>query len=115
MDIDRMQKVFESGDATVEMRSGSNLASFVFHDYIKSGDGVALTFNPASGRLTNYTVTTYLDYPDDNMSVNSRFSVLPDGTSYIEEQILVLARGQLQLKATNFAHKKAGQCAPVKN
>jgi hypothetical protein len=108
-DAARMQEAFQSGKASVEKSSGTNLASLVFRDYLKSGDKVTFAFDTAAKKLTNYAVATYLDTPDEAVSVDARFGALADGTSFVEETVLVLASKQLQIRTTNFAHQKISQ------
>ncbi|MBI4889527.1 MAG: hypothetical protein HY821_02810 [Acidobacteria bacterium] len=97
-----LQQAQKSGKATLDKAAGT----LVFNDYVKSGDKVAFAFDPAARKLRTFSVNTYLDGPQDVVTVNARFSSLPDGTSYVDESVLTSASKQLKIKTTNFDYKK---------
>jgi len=104
-DAAAMQAAVKAGKASVDKES----SSLVFNDYAKSGDKVTLSFDPAARKLRAFDVATYLDNPQDQVSLSARFSSLPDGTNFLEETLLDAKAKNIQIKTTNFEHKKAGQ------
>jgi hypothetical protein len=56
--------------------------AIVIHDYVKPGDQLILTLDPAMKTLQQVEVQTYLSSASDPVSITVRFSALPDGTSY---------------------------------
>jgi hypothetical protein len=108
-DAAQLQQASQAGKASLDKSSGGTLASLVFNDYAKPGDKVTFTFDTAAKKLRNFNVATYLDGPEDAVGVDARFSSLQDGTNYVEEAVLTSKSKQLQIRKTNFDHKKAGQ------
>ncbi len=97
-----LQQAQASGKATLDKAEGT----LVFNDYAKPGDKVTFAFDPAARRLRSFSVSTYLDGPEDKVGMDARFSSLADGTNFVEESILTSASKQLKIKTTNFGHKK---------
>ncbi len=59
-----------------------------FTDYIKPGDLLAVDLDAAANRLVGISVNTYLDTPDDAVTLNVGFATLPDGTNYTAQTTL---------------------------
>jgi hypothetical protein len=101
-DPQALQAAFAAGKAMIEPASGT----LVFNDYIKPGDKFSITFDRATKKLVGFAVATYIDEPKDGVSVNSRFSALADGTSFIEQSTLDANAKKLQIVTTNFGYQK---------
>jgi len=99
-----MQEAFAKGNAQL-----SSAGALVFHDYFKPGDNLTITFDLATKKVVSFAVATYLDQPKDVVTVDARFSSLPDGTNFLEESVLNATAKQIQIKKTNSGyHKLAG-------
>lgn len=106
-DPQAMQAAFQSGKAAI-----NPAGSLTFAGYAKPGDSVTITFDPAAMRLRDVKVNSYLDSqqdPEDKVTLEIRFSNLPDGASFAEETLLIAAAKQIQIKTTSFGHHKAGR------
>jgi hypothetical protein len=99
-----MQAAFQVGKATLNPASGE----LVFSDYAKPGDKVTLTFDVATKKLRSFSVMTYLDEPKDTVTMDARFSSLPDGTNFVEQSVLDASAKQIQITTTNFGYQKVG-------
>ena len=99
-----MQAAFQSGKANADAASGT----LTFTDYAKPGDKVTVTFDAASKKLRSFAVSTYLDSPADAVTLDARFSSLADGTNFMSESVLNATAKKIQIKTTNFGHRKAG-------
>jgi len=97
-----MQAAFQAGKAALDKESGE----LVFHDYVKTGDTFLLRFDPAVKKLRGINVATYLDTPDDAVTLSATFSSLADGTNYLEQSVLKGTAKQIQITTTNFGHHK---------
>jgi hypothetical protein len=105
-DPEKMKAAFQNGAAGLERSSGGEEASLVFHNYVQSGDQLSLTFDTAAKKLRSYDVKTYLDDPEDVVTLSVLFKSLPDGTNYMSDTVLESAGKQLQIKMVNVGHKK---------
>jgi hypothetical protein len=65
-------------------------------------------FDLAAKKLKSFQVATYLDEQEDAVSLVASFSSLADGTNFLEQSVLDAKAKQIQIKTTNFGHKKAG-------
>jgi hypothetical protein len=73
----------------VALRPGQGgVVRLEFTDYIKPGDLLAVDVDAAGNRLVGISVNTYLDTPDDAVTLNVGFATLPDGTSYTAQTTL---------------------------
>jgi hypothetical protein len=102
-----LQAAQQAGKASLD-RDGA-LASLIFSDYAKPGDKVTFTFDTAAKKLRSFDVATYLDGPEDVVSLNANLSSLPDGINFVEQVDLKSTKKQLEIKTTNFDYKKIGQ------
>ena len=100
-----MQAAFQAGKASLDKAN----ASLVFHDFVKPGDQMALAFDPVGKKLRSLTVASFLDSPEDQVTLSAGFSSLADGTNFLQETVLIAKAKQIQIKTTNFDHKKLGQ------
>ena len=104
-DPERMKAAFQNGKASLQRPSGRE-AQLVFHDYVKSGDQLSLTFDTEAKKLRSYDVKTYLDGPEDVVTVSVLFKSLHDGANFMSDTVLESAGKQLQIKTVNFGHKR---------
>ncbi len=107
-DPQKMQASFQAGKANLNL-AGGGIASLVFQDYAKPGDKVTLAFNTAAKKLQSYTVNTYLDSPQDIVSLTAEFSSLPDGTNYLAHTLLNAPGKQIAVNTTNSNYRPIGQ------
>jgi hypothetical protein len=78
-------------------------------NYLKSGDQLAIGFDPAAKKLTSYHVNSYVEKPkDDEVTLAVTFARLEDGTSYPQQVLLDAKAKKLQVKITNSGYKKSG-------
>jgi hypothetical protein len=99
-----MQTAYQSGKAVLDKASGE----LAFHDYAKPGDLFTFTFDTATKKLRGIAVATYLDKPEEKVTVKASFSSLADGTNFLEESVLDAKAKEIQIKTTNSGHHKAG-------
>jgi hypothetical protein len=107
-DPEKMQTCFQAGNANLNLASGGS-ASLIFQDYAKPGDKITFVFDLAAKKLQRYTVNTYLDNPQDVVTLTAEFSSLPDGTNYIAHTLLDAIGKQIQVNTTNSNYRIVGQ------
>jgi hypothetical protein len=97
-----LQTAFQAGRGTLNKASGE----VAFIDYAKPGDKLTFTFDTATKKIRSIVVSTYLDKPGDMVTVNARFTALPDGTNFMEESLLDATGKEIQVRTTNSGHHK---------
>lgn len=103
-DPESMEMAFQVGKARLDKATGA----LVFIDYSKPGDKMTLTLDPATKKIRSFAVATYLDKPEDTVTLYAHFSRLADGTNFLEESVLDAQAKEIRIKTTNFGHRKVG-------
>jgi hypothetical protein len=101
----QMQDSFQAGKASLQP-SGGGIVTLVFHDYAKPGDSVSLTFDTSSKKIQAYDVNTYLDAPEDVVTLKVAFAGLPDGTNYVAQTVLDATAKQVQIRTTSSGYNR---------
>ena len=102
---DKMQQAFQMGNAAIRP-SAAGAVQLQFTNYLKQGDALTLNFNAAAKTLQTVTVNSYLDAPDDAVTLQVEFQTLPDGTNYTATTILDAAAKKLQVRVQNMNYQR---------
>jgi hypothetical protein len=105
----KIQAAKDAGNVDMALPGGGKGVRFNFHNYAKPGDLLTVEIDPASNRLSELTVATYIDDPKDAVTLDVRFSSLQDGTGYPAAETLVAKAKNLSVNITNSGYRKAGQ------
>lgn len=105
----KIQAVKDAGNVDMDLPGGGKGARFNFHKYAKPGDLLTMEIDPASNRLVELTVATYLDDAKDAVTLDVRFASLQDGTAYPASETLVAKEKNLSVNITNSGYRKANQ------
>ena len=104
----KIQAVKDAGKISLDMPGAGKGARLNFRDYAKAGDVLSVEVDPASNRVIGLTVATYLDDAKDSVTLDVRFSSLPDGTGYPATEVLVATAKSVSVNVTNSGHRQAG-------
>jgi len=107
-DPQRMQASFQAGKANLN-RSSAGIASLSFGDYYKAGDKILIGFDSAAKKLRSYDVDSYLDGPEDLVTLANQFASLPDGTNFLQQTVLTSKSKQIQITTTNSDYTPLSQ------
>jgi hypothetical protein len=103
--LSQMQASFQGGKATLQP-SGEGIAMLLFRDYAKPGDSVTLAFDTAANKVRGYDVNSYLDAPEDVVTLKVIFETLPGGPNYAAQSVLDAAAKQIQIRTTNSNYSR---------
>jgi hypothetical protein len=84
-------------------------ARIEFKDYVKPKDLLAIEIDPSGTRLSTITVASYMDSPDDAVTLNVVFAALEDGTSYTSKTTLDAKAKNITVVVSNAGYKKLAQ------
>jgi len=101
----QMQDSLQAGNAAFQP-AGGGIVTVVFRNYAKPGDTVSLTFDTASKKVQAYDVSSYLDAPEDVVTLKVAFDNLPDGTNYVAQTVLDATAKQIQIRTTSSGYNK---------
>jgi hypothetical protein len=104
-DGSQIQESFQAGKASIQPSAGG-IVTLVFRDYAKAGDTVSLAFDTASKKIQGYDVKTFLDAPEDAVTLKVVFDTLPDGTNHVAQSVLDATAKQIQIRTTNSGYNK---------
>jgi hypothetical protein len=78
-------------------------------NYIKSGDMMTIDVDAAANRLLGVNVNTYMDKPDDAVTLAVQFATLNDGTTYTGQTTLDAKAKEMQVVIQNTGYRPMGQ------
>jgi hypothetical protein len=78
-------------------------------DYLKPGDRLTIQLDGAANRLLGLDVASYLDSPEDAVTLNVQFGALPDGTSYSAQTVLDAKAKDVRVVIQNTGHRLMGR------
>ena len=102
---DRIQVVINAGTASLGQAGTKNVA-FTFLGYAKQGDALKITFDKAITALRQIDVTTWLDKPDETVTLHVAMQSLPNGVRFPGTVLLTIASSKMQVRITKSNYQK---------
>jgi hypothetical protein len=104
----KMQAAFQAGKAALTQPAAGK-AVLTFSDYALKGDKFVLSFDTAGKSIASVDVNSYLDKPDDVVTLSAVFTSLPEGINYLSKSVLDATAKKVQVATTNAGYKKVGK------
>jgi hypothetical protein len=104
----QIQKVKDAGKLTVTPTEPGR-ARLEFADYLQPGDRLGIVINAAANSLASLNVATYLDEPNEVVTLDVKFGALTDGTSYTAETAFEAKAKNIRVVIQNSGHKPLAQ------
>jgi len=101
---EKLQAVIAAGKVTIS--PGAGAAAIRFADYQKAGDSLTLTLDSQEKALRQIAVDTWLDEPDNKVTLAVSFQSLPDGTDYAAATVLKIPESNLEVRIENSNYQK---------
>jgi hypothetical protein len=101
---DKIQAAMAAGKITITPGAGATTLRIA--DYVKAGDSLVLTLDPAGQGMKKIDVDTWKDSPSDNVTLDVQMQSLPDGTSYAGQVVLAIPSSNVQVRITNSNYQK---------
>ena len=105
---DMMQVVMNAGTASVS-QAGPGRASLKFPGYAKANDALTMTFDTAVKSLQQIDVQTWLDEPDNPVTLKITMNALPDGVSHPDTVVLAMPKRNIEVEVTKSNYQKLAQ------
>jgi hypothetical protein len=80
-----------------------------FTDYLKPGDRLSVEVDGAASRLLGVNVASYLDTPEDAVTLAVQFGTLTDGTTYSAQTTLDAKAKNVRVVVQNSGHRPLGR------
>ena len=105
---DMMQVVMNAGTASLS-QAGPGRLSLKFPGYAKANDALSLTFDSTVKSLQLIDVNTWLDEPENTVTLKVTMAALPDGTSHPGTVVLAIPNRKLEVRITKSNYQKLAQ------
>ena len=103
----KMQQAFQLKKISFGRSSG--LVNLVFKDYALPGDSMTIGFDSAAKKIRTLNVNTYLNQPQDGITLMVEFAGLPDGTNHPQRTTLDAQAKKIHVVNTNSNYRKTYQ------
>jgi len=101
---ENIQAAIAAGKVTIT--PGAGAAALRFADYQKAGDSLTLTMDSESKSMRQITVDTWLDKPENEVTLEVSFQSLPDGTNHAAETVLSIPGDKIEVRIENSNYQK---------
>jgi len=102
---DQIQVVMNAGTASLG-QAGPDMVAFTFPGYAKQGDALKITFDKAMTALRQIDVKTWLDKPEEIVTLHVTMQSMPGGPSFPGTVLLTIAKSQMQVRITRSNYQK---------
>jgi hypothetical protein len=90
----------------ITITPGAATTAITIAGYEKTGDSLVLTLDPANKALSKVDVNTWLDSPDQTVTLGVQMESLPDGTHHPGTILLSVPSSHVDVKITNSNYEK---------
>ena len=87
--------------------SASKGVRLVVSQYLLAGDSLTIGLDPATKQLLGLSVNTYLDKPDETVTLDVRLNTLPDGALYAAQTTLDAKAKNIRVVIQNSGYRPA--------
>jgi hypothetical protein len=100
----QIQAAKDAGHVTVSPPANGRV-HIEITQYVKPGDSLSVDLDAAANRLVGLTVKSYLDKPDEPITLAADMKALPDGALYAAETTLDAKAKNIRVVVQNSGHK----------
>lgn len=99
-----VQKAKDGGKLAIKPLDAGRLR-LEFTTYLLAGDRLSIDVNVAANSLSAVNVASYIEKPEDTVTLGVRFATLQDGTSYHAETTLDASAKNIKVVIQNSGHR----------
>jgi hypothetical protein len=104
----QIQAAKDAGRVAVNPQPGGHVR-LVISQFLLAGDSLTIDMDPAANKLLGLGVNSYLDTPDDVVTLVVQMSALPDGAIYAGQTTLDAKAKNIQVVIQNSGHRPVSQ------
>ncbi|MEW6366390.1 MAG: hypothetical protein AB1714_17330 [Acidobacteriota bacterium] len=104
----QVQAAMDAGRVSMDILEPGKRVRLNIRGYAKPGDTLGVEMDMANNRLLGLSVKTYLEKPDDTVSLEANLGSLADGTTYTAATTLVAPAKNLKVTVENSGYRKTG-------
>jgi hypothetical protein len=102
----KIQAAKDAGRITVTPQAGGQVRVAIAQ-YLQPGDSLTVDLDPAASRLLGLSVKSYVDTPDDPVTLDVKMATLPDGALYAAQSSLDASAKKIRVVIENSGHRPA--------
>jgi hypothetical protein len=80
----RLQQLYQEGKVSLGSGGEPGMIRMVIHNYLKQGDTVTLVFSRPQKALQSISVASYLDNPQDAVTISAQYAKIPGGPNHVD-------------------------------
>jgi hypothetical protein len=103
-DAAKVQSAKDAGRMDVKP-AGQGRVGLEFRDYLQPGDRLGIDMDLAASRLLGLNVATFLEKPEDTVTLAVKMGALPDGAGFAEQTTLEATAKNIKVVIQNGGHK----------
>ena len=96
---DALMQAKQAGN--ISLVPGGGGVKLVIKNYVKQGDSVTFAIDPQSKQLQSLDVNSYLNDPNDAVTINAQFAQLPNGPNHVASTLINGVSKQLTVQDVN--------------
>jgi hypothetical protein len=100
----RIQATKDAGKMSIHLLAADK-HQLQFRDYLKAGDVLSVYLDPSTNHLQGLRVSSYLEKPDDVVTLDVTMTTLSDGALYASEIVLVGQSKEITVDIKNSGHR----------
>jgi len=105
-DPNGIQRVVNNGGMSMQMLDPGRKIQLSFANYKLPGDSLSIQMALPTNQLLSVDVSSYVDDPQDKVTLTATTSVLPDGTIYLEKSVLSAPNKDVEVTVENTGYHK---------
>jgi hypothetical protein len=82
-DPGKLQQMFDQGNVLLGSAGAPGEIKVVINGYLKQGDSVTIIFNKAQHAIQSLQINSYLNDPQDVVTISAQYAHLPDGLNHV--------------------------------
>ena len=103
-----IQKAKDAGNLTVKPPQDGKVRA-EFKEFVQKGDLMSIDVDAKALQLLGLNVATYLEKPEDAVTLDVRHATLPDGTNYVAKTTFDAKAKNITVVIENSGHKPVGK------
>jgi hypothetical protein len=105
-DPEKLQQLYQQGSITLGPAGAPGTFQLVIRDYLKQGDSLTVVFDHAQKALESIQVASYLDSPQDAVTLSAQFTRVPGGPSHVSNMLVNGVSKQLTVAMQNSNYQR---------
>ena len=105
-DPERLQQAFQQGNLMLGSGGAPGEVKMVITNYVKPNDKVMLFFNREAKAIQSLQIQSYLNDPNDRVTISAQYAQLPDGTNHMSAMQINGVSKYLRVTTQNSNYQK---------